>query len=63
MDGTIPLPDPKVNNTVVLPGPSGRTQVIGRVFNYNGEIHADYTFPKTTDSMSCGFAATERSGR
>jgi hypothetical protein len=45
MAGTIPTSDPKTN-VVVLPGPSGRTVVNGRVFNYNGEIHADYNFPK-----------------
>jgi hypothetical protein len=43
MEGTVPQSDPKA--TTGGGGPFGRTMPNGRVFEYSGEIYADYDFP------------------
>ena len=43
MEGTIPKSDPKASTGGG--GPFGRTMPNGRVFQYSGEIYADYDFP------------------
>jgi hypothetical protein len=44
MPGSLPPSDP--NAALIGNGPTQRKSLLGRVFNYNAEIHEDYNFPK-----------------